>query len=99
MSEMATEVSKTKLIQSQLDISKEEISHFKEREQTLKTSSYRLEKNVLLLETQVEDTSTKLLEAERQSSQEKATMLRMKEEWNEKMKMIQQAHETNVMKV
>ena len=95
---MSSEVSNAKLIQSQLDISQEEITHLKEREQTLKTSNYRLEENVLLLETQVEDTSTKLLEAERQSSQEKATMLRMKEEWNEKTKMLQQAHETNVIK-
>ena len=57
MSEMSTEVSKAKLIQSQLDISQEEITRLKEREENLKTSNYRLEENVLLLETQVEDLS------------------------------------------
>ena len=94
---MSIEVSNAKQTQSQLEISTEEVKQLKEREKILEMRNYRLEETVLMLETQVEDTSTKLVEAERQGSQEKSMMLRMKEEWKEKTKMLQQAHEANVI--
>ena len=96
ISEMSKEVSKVNMLQSQLDASMEEVKHGSERGNKLRASNIALEEKVQLLETEVEEMSSRLLVAEQQALHENANMMRMKEEWNEKTKMLQQAHETNV---
>ena len=96
LSEMSKEVSKVSMLQSQLDASMEEVKNGTERGNKLRALNIALEEKVQLLETEVEEISSRLLVAEQQALHENANMMRMKEEWNEKTKMLQQAHETNV---
>ena len=67
-----------------------------ERENKLRASNIALEEKIQLLESEVDELSSRLLVAEQQALHEKANMIRMKEEWDEKTKMLQLAHETNV---
>ena len=94
---MSKEVSKTRSLQTQLDISREEIKNLIEDEGKLKLSNFALEERLLLIETRLQDTTSELEAAERQCAHEKSMMLRMKEEGNEKTKMLQEAHEINVI--
>ena len=94
---MSKNASEAKFIQSQLEKSREEINILAEREEKFKLSTKTMEEKILFLETRLEDASLKLVESERQIAQEKDTMLRMKDEWREKTKMMQIAHEKNVI--
>ena len=94
---MSKNASEAKFIQSQLEKSREEVNILTEREEKFKLSTKTMEEKILFLETRLEEASFKLVESERQIAQEKATMLRMKDEWSEKTKMMQIAHEKNVI--
>ena len=96
ISEMSKEVSKVNILKSQLNASKEEVESSCERENKLKELNMASEEKVKLLELEAEDISSRLLVAEQEALHEKANVIRMKEEWNEKTKMLHKAHETNV---
>ena len=96
ISQMSKEISKVNILQSQLNATKEQVKNGTERENKLRASNNALEEKTQLLESEVDELSSRLLVAEQQALHEKANMIRMKEEWDEKTKMLQQAHETNV---
>ena len=96
MSEMSKQISKVHILESQLDASKEDFKSCCEREKKLKESNEASEEKVKFLEFEIEDISSRLLVAEQEALHEKANVIRMKEEWNEKTNMLHQAHETNV---
>ena len=96
MSEMSKEISKVHILESQLDASKENFKRCCEREKKFKESNKAAEEKVKFLELEMEDISSRLLVAEQEALHEKANVIRIKEEWNEKTNMLHQAHETNV---
>ena len=96
ISEMSKEISKVNMLQSQLNALKEDIENGTEREKKLKMSNLSLQEKINFLESEMEDTSSKLLIAEQEVLHEKTNSIRMKEEGYEKMKMLHEAHETNV---
>ena len=69
ISEMSKEISKVNMLQSQLNALKEDIENGTEREKKLKMSNLSLQEKISILESEMEDASSKLLIAEKESIQ------------------------------
>ena len=99
ISDMSKELEQTRNLRSQLSSCRNDVAHLKEIEKKLNESNFALKEEISLLEIQLKDNNSELRNAQFEVEQEKATMLLMKEEGNEKNKMLQNAIETNVKSI
>ena len=99
ISDMSKELEQTRNLRSQLSSCRNDVAHLKEIEKKLNESNFALKEEISLLEIQLKDTNSELRNAQFEVEQEKAATLLMKEEGNEKNKMLQNALETNVKSI
>ena len=99
ISDMSKELEKTNDLRSQLGSCMNNVAHLQEIEKKLNESNFALKEEISLLEIQLKDTNSELRNAQFEVEKEKATTLLMKEEGNEKNKMLQNALETNVKSI
>ena len=99
ISDMSKELEQTKNLRSQLDGCRCDVTHLIEIEKKLNESNFALKEEISLLEIQLKDNNLELKNAQFEVEREKATMLAMKEEGNEKNRMLQNALETNVRSI
>ena len=99
ISDMSKELEKTNDLRSQLGSCMNNVAHLQEIEKKLNESNFALKEEISLLEIQLKDNNSELINAQFEVEKEKATTLLMKEEGNEKNKMLQNALETNVKSI
>ena len=99
ISDMSKELEQTRDLRSQLGICRNDVAHLQEIEKKLNESNFALKEEISLLEIQLKDNNSELINAQFEVEKEKATTLLMKEEGNEKNKMLQNALETNVKSI
>ena len=99
ISDMSKELEQTRNLRSQLDSCRNDAAHSQEIEKKLNESNLALKEEISLLEVQLKDNNSELINAQFEVEKEKATTLLMKEEGNEKNKMLQNALETNVKSI
>ena len=96
---MSKELEQTRNLRSQLASCRCNVADLKVIEKKLNESNFARKEEISLLEVQLKDNNLELKNAQFEVEQEKATMLIMKEEGNEKNKMLQNALETNVKSI
>ena len=99
ISDMSKELEQTRDLRSQLGSCMNNVAHLQEIEKKLNESNFALKEEISLLEIQLKDNNSELINAQFEVEKEKATTLLMKEEGNEKNKMLQNALETNVRSI
>ena len=99
ISDMSKELEQTRNLRSQLDSCGNDAAHSQEIEKKLNESNIALKEEISLLEVQLKDNNSELRKAQLEVEQEKAAMLLIKEEGNEKNKMLQNALENNVKSI
>ena len=99
ISDMSKELEQTRNLRSQLDSCRNDAAHSQEIEKKLNESNLALKEEISLLEVQLKDNNSELRKAQLEVEQEKAAMLLIKEEGNEKNKMLQNALENNVKSI
>ena len=99
ISDMSKELEQTRNLRSQLDSCRNDAAHSQEIEKKLNESNLALKEEISLLEVQLKDNNSELRKAQLEVEQEKAAMLLIKEEGNEKNKMLQNALEHNVKSI
>ena len=100
ISDMSKELEQTRNLRSQLDSCRNDAAHSQEIEKKLNESNLALKEEISLLEVQLKDNNSELRKAQLEVEQEKAAaFLLIKEEGNEKNKMLQNAIETNVKSI
>ena len=99
ISDMSKELEQTRNLRSQLDSCRNDAAHSQEIEKKLNESNLALKEEISLLEVQLKDNNSELRTAQLEVEQEKAAMLLIKEEGNEKNKMLQNALEDNVKSI
>ena len=99
ISDMSKELEQTRDLRSQLGICRNDVANLQEIEKKLNESNFALKEEISLLEIQLKDNNSELRNAKFEVEKEKAATLLMKEEGNEKIKMLQNALETNVKSI
>ena len=99
ISDMSKELEQTRNLRSQLDSCRNDAAHSQEIEKKLNESNLALKEEISLLEVQLKDNNSELRKAQLEVEQEKAAVLLIKEEGNEKNKMLQNALENNVKSI
>jgi len=99
ISDMSKELEQTRNLRSQLDSCRNDAAHSQEIEKKLNESNFAFEEEISLLEVQLKDNNSELRKAQLEVEQERAAMLLIKEEGNEKNKMLQNALENNVKSI
>ena len=99
ISDMSKELEQTRDLRSQLGICRNDVANLQEIEKKLNESNFALKEEISLLEIQLKDNNSELRNAKFEVEKEKAATLLMKEEGNEKNKMLQNALETNVKSI
>ena len=99
ISDMSKELEQTRNLRSQLDSCRNDAAHSQDIEMKLNESNLALKEEISLLEVQLKDNNSELRKAQLEVEQEKAAMLLIKEEGNEKNKMLQNALENNVKSI
>ena len=99
ISDMSKELEQTRNLRSQLDSCRNDAAHSQEIEKKLNESNLALKEEISLLEVQLKDNNSELRKAQLEVEKEKAAMLLIKEEGNEKNKMLQNALENNVKSI
>ena len=99
ISDMSKELEQTRNLRSQLDSCRNDAAHSQEIEKKLNESNLALKEEISLLEVQLKDNNSELRKAQLEVEQEKAALLLIKEEGNEKNKMLQNALENNVKSI
>ena len=99
ISDMSKELEQTNDLRSQLGSCINNVAHLQEIEKKLNESNFALKEEISLLEIQLKDNNLELRNAKFEVEKEKAATLLMKEEGNEKNKMLQNALETNVKSI
>ena len=99
ISDMSKDLEQTRHLRSQLGSCRNDVAHLQEIEKKLNESNLALKEEISLLEVQLKDNNSELRKAQLEVEQEKAAVLLIKEEGNEKNKMLQNALETNVKSI